>query len=62
LYKRKYNMEGAALECDMPVPVTDWPHPAQTANIMDTNDSISNATETFTDGSKIASNMVAGVA
>jgi hypothetical protein len=62
LYKRKYNMEGAASECDMSVPVTDWPHPARTAHIMETNDSISYATEIFTDSSKIASNTVARVA
>jgi len=55
-------MEGAAYEYDMPVQVTDWPQPAQRANIMETSDSISYATEIYTDGSKIGSKVGAGVA
>jgi hypothetical protein len=27
LYKRKHCMERSAYECDLPVPVTDWPPP-----------------------------------
>jgi hypothetical protein len=28
LYNSKHYVEGAAYEYDMPVPFTDWPHPA----------------------------------
>ena len=62
LYKSKHCMEGAAFEYDMPVPVTDWPHPARRANIMETSDSISYATEIYTDGSKIGGKVGAGMA
>jgi hypothetical protein len=62
LYKTKHYTEGAASKCDMPVPLTDWPHPARRANIMETNDSISYATEIYTDGSKIGGKVGAGVA
>ena len=62
LYKTKLYTEGAASEYDLPVPVTDWPHPARRASIIDTNDSISYATEIYTDGSKIGGKVGAGVA
>jgi hypothetical protein len=62
LYKSKHYMEGAAYEYDMTVPVTDWPHPARRANILDTSDSISYVTEIYTDGSKIGGKFGAGVA
>jgi hypothetical protein len=62
LYKRKHCTEGAAYECDMPVPVADWPHPARRANIMETIDSTSYATEICADGSKIGGKVGAGVA
>jgi hypothetical protein len=62
LYKRKRYTEGPAYECDMPVPVTDWPHPARRANIMATSDSMSYATQIYTDGSKIGGKVGAGVA
>ena len=61
LYKTKLQ-KGAASEYDMPVPVTDWPHPARRASIIETNDSISYATEIYTDGSKIGGKVGAGVA
>jgi hypothetical protein len=53
LYKRKRYTEGPAYECDMPVPVTDWPHPARRASVMETSGSMSYATQIYTDGSKI---------
>jgi ribonuclease HI len=62
LYIKKHYMEGAAYECDMSVPVTDWPHPARRANIMETSDSISYATEIYTDCNKVSSKVGAGVA
>jgi ribonuclease HI len=62
LYKTKLYTEGAASERDMPVPVADWTLPARRANIMETNDSISYATEIYTDGSKIGGKVGAGVA
>ena len=61
LYKSKHCMDGAAYEYDMPVPVADWPHPARRANIM-TSDSISYATEIYTDGSKSGGKVGPGVA
>ena len=62
LYKSKHYMEGAAYEYDTPLPVTDWPHPARRADIMETRDSISYAKEIYTDGSKIGGKVGAGVA
>ena len=46
----------------MPVPVTDWPHLARRADIMETSDSISYATQIYTDGNKIGGKFGAGVA
>ena len=62
LYKSKHCMEGVAHEYDRPVPVTDWPHPARRSNILETSDSISYATQIYTDGSKIGGKVGAGVA
>jgi hypothetical protein len=62
LYKIKHYTEGAAYECDMPVPVTDWQRPARRAYIMEKSDSISYATKIYTDGSKIGAKVVAGIA
>jgi hypothetical protein len=62
LYKSKHYMEGAAYEYDMPVPVTDWPHPPRRTNILDTSDSVSYTAEIYTDCSKIGGKVGAGVA
>ena len=47
---------------DLPVPVTDWPHPARRVPIMETSDLISYATQIYTDGSKIGGKVGVGVA
>ena len=47
---------------DKPLPATEWPHPALRADIMETTDLITYATEIFTDGSKIGDKVGAGVA
>jgi hypothetical protein len=62
LYKRKHCTERNAYECDLPVPVTDWAHPARRVSIMETTDLISYATPIYTDGSKIGGKVGAGVA
>jgi hypothetical protein len=62
LYKCKHYMKGAAYEYDMPVPITDWPHPAWRANIFDTSDSVSYATDIYRDCSKIGGKVRTGVA
>jgi hypothetical protein len=47
----------------MPVPVTDWAHPARTVSIAETSDLISYATQIYTDGSEIGGKVgAAGVA
>ena len=49
-------------ECDLPVPVTDWPHLARRVSIMETSDLISYATHIYTDGSKMGGKVGGGVA
>ena len=61
LYNRKHCTERNAYECDFPVPVTDWPHPARRVPITETSDLIY-ATQIYTDGSKIGGKVGAGVA
>ena len=62
LYKRKHSTGRSDDECDMPLPVTEWIHPAQRVTIMETTDSTSYATEIYIDGSKIGGKVGAGVA
>jgi hypothetical protein len=62
LCKRKHCMERTAYECDLPMPVTDWPHPARRVTITGTSDLISYATQIYTDGSKIGGKVGARVA
>ena len=59
LYKRKHCTERNAYECDLPVPVTDWHHPARRVTIRETTD-LSYATQIYTDGSKIGRKVEAG--
>jgi len=46
----------------LPVPATDWPHPARRVSIKETSDLMSYATQIYTDGSKIGDKVGAGVA
>jgi ribonuclease HI len=62
LYKRKHCTERSAYECDLPVPVTDWPHPAWRVTITETSDLIPYATQIYADSSKIGGKVGAGVA
>jgi len=38
LYKRKHGLESSEYACDMPLPVNEWPHPAQRVTITETNE------------------------
>jgi hypothetical protein len=44
-------------ECDTPLPLKEWPHPARRQNIPETNASILYSIETYTDGSKIGAGV-----
>jgi ribonuclease HI len=46
----------------MPLPVTEWTHPARRVTTMEKIDSTSYATEIYTDGNKIGGKVGAGVA
>jgi len=60
LYKIKHNAERSEYECDIPLPIKEWPHPARRLNIMEICDSTPYCTEIYTDGSKIGSKVGAG--
>jgi hypothetical protein len=62
LYKIKHNAERREYECDIPLPVKEWPHPAWRLNIMEISDSTPYSTEVYTDGSKIGGKVGAGAA
>jgi 3-isopropylmalate dehydratase small subunit len=38
LYKRKHGLENSELQCDMPLPVTKWPHPARRVTVLETSE------------------------
>ena len=62
LYKRKYGIESREYECDRPLPVMEWPHPARRIFIMETSTQTTCPTEIYTDGSKVGGKVGAGVA
>jgi hypothetical protein len=62
LYKGKHGVERSGLECDMALPVKEWPHPARRVNIMDTSAQTTYFTEIYTDGSKVGGKVRAGIA
>jgi len=53
LYKIKHNAERSEYECDIPLPIKEWPHPAQRLNLMEISDPIPYSTEIYSDGRKI---------
>ena len=62
LYKIKHNAERNEYECDTPLPIKEWPHPARRLNIMEISDSTPYSTEIYTEGSKIGGKVGAGAA
>jgi len=60
LYKIKHNAERSEYECDIPLLIKEWPHPAWRLNIMEICDSTPYCTEIYTDGSKIGGKFGAG--
>ena len=61
-YKREHGLENSDIICDMPLPVHKWPHPARQVTIMETNEVSTYPIEIYTDGSKAAGTVGAGVA
>ena len=53
LYKIKHNTERSEYECDIPLPIKEWPHTARRMYIMEICDSTPHSTEIYTDGRKI---------
>jgi hypothetical protein len=49
LYKRKHGIESSEYECDMPLPVMEWPHTARRVTIMETSELASYPVESYTD-------------
>ena len=62
LYKIKHNAERSEYECDTPLLIKEWFHPARPPNIMEICDSTPYSTEIYTDGSKIGGKVGAGAA
>ena len=62
LYEIKHNLRERHRNCDLPLPIKEWPHPAQQVAICEVNDSTSYSIEIFMDGSKIRGRVGAGVA
>jgi hypothetical protein len=62
LYKRKHGKESSEFECDTPLPIMEWRHPARRVNIMETCTQTTYSTEIYTGGSKVGGKVGAGVA
>ena len=62
LYKIKHNIDRKEYDCDTPLPVKQWAHPARRVNIIETSDSTPYSTVIYTDGSKIEGKVGAGAA
>jgi len=61
-YKRKHGLEYSDIICDMKLPVHKWPQPPRQVTIMETNEASTYPIEIYTDGSKAATRVGAGVA
>jgi len=61
LYKRKHGLESMKHECDMPMPVNKWLHPARRVTITETSELTTYPIEIYTDGSKDEGKVGAGV-
>jgi len=57
LYKIKHNTEQSEYECDIPLPIKEWPHAAWQLNIMEISDSTPHSIQIYTDGSKIGAGV-----
>lgn len=62
VYRRKHGLENSDTVCDVPLPVHEWPHPARQVTITEINVTKTYPIEIYTDGSKDASKVGAGVA
>ena len=61
VYKWKYGLGSSDIVCDTPLPVHEWPHPVLQATVTETNEATTYPIEIYTDGSKDASTVGAGV-
>jgi hypothetical protein len=62
LYKIKHNAERQEHECNVPLLVKEWPHPAWRLNITETRDSSPYSIAIYTDVSKIGGKVGVGAA
>jgi hypothetical protein len=62
LYKVKRSLRRSEHECDIPLPVKDWPHPARRVKINEICELTPYDIEVYTDGSKVRGMVGAGVA
>jgi hypothetical protein len=62
MYKIKHNIERTEYNCDTPLPVKQWTHPARRVNITEASDSTPYSAVIYTDGSKIKGKVGAGAA
>jgi len=62
VYKRKHGLEYSDTVCDTPLPVHERSHPARQVTITERNEATTYPIEIYTDGSKDASTVGAGVA
>jgi ribonuclease HI len=62
LYKCKNGQQNNGIEYDVPLPLKEWPHPANKVTIMEPETNKTYPLEIYTDGSKDANSVGAGVA
>ena len=61
LFKKKHGLESMEHECDMPIPVNKWPHPARHVTITESSELTTYPIEIYTDVSKDEGKVEAGV-
>jgi len=61
MYRIKQGLENCEQAYDMPLPPSEWPHPAQRVTIEETKEKTKYPIEIYTDGSKVESKVGAGV-
>ena len=62
MYNRIHGRENCGIEYDVPLPLNEWPHPAEQVTIIEAKENKTYPLEIYTDGSKDTNLVGAGVA
>ena len=60
MYSRIHGRENCGIEYDVPLPLNEWPHPAEQVTIIEAKENKTYPLEIYTDGSK-DTNLVGGL-